>query len=196
MTLAVQRTPLHFLDYAVGFSHSKEAQVRGVSWLVDYLMRSFGVAEDEVALLVLDRWGENLRFVAPSYLARLKAIIPFKKELSLAGKSLVDRRIGVENRLSVVNHLSFFERAKQGNPRLRRIEKMLTIPICVGAVPVGVVQISHKLASGRESMNDFHRDDATHIVPVERVICRLMQGIQSAGTYFPSAPVAAVAQVA
>jgi hypothetical protein len=170
----------------VGFSFSVEAQARGLALLVAHIARACGVNTDEVALLVLDRRGENLHFIAPEYLVRLNAVIPFKPELSLAGRCLSERRIEIENRLSAVNHLSHFERARRMNPRPLRLEKMMSIPVCYGSVPVGVVQVSRKRIPGSAPGADFRLEDALHVVEIERKICRLLQGVRA--TVFAADP--------
>ena len=175
-------TAVRFLHESVQFTLSAPEQARGIRRIVGYLARAYGVSDDEVALLVLDPRAEYLRFAAPDYLSRLEAVLPFQPHLSIAGASLWERKVKVENDLPAVNHLSYFETVKQFNPRPFRIGKILTIPICAGRIPVGVVQISRKLEPGQPVGPDFSREAAVHVEEIELIISRLLQSLRSAGS--------------
>lgn len=168
-----------FLKRTIQFSVLPESHVRGIALLTDYLARIFNVQKDEVAFLVLDRFGEDLHFVAPDYLAKIKANFPFDRCRSLAGKALWDQKPYIENGVSHVNHLSFFEQVKRGNPRLAKIERMLTFPILAGESPVGVVQISRKALKAGLALPSFGLSDIQHLKSIERLILQLFQGIRS-----------------
>jgi hypothetical protein len=139
----------------------------------------FRVVEDEVAFLVLDRRGEQLHFVAPKHLANLGGIFPFEHRSSLAAKTLCERKPIIENRMPMVNHLSFFERARRPNGRPGRIEKMLSYPLYVRTSPLGVVQISRKTSVQHPIRSDFDRSDLTILAEIENTLCHLLQGVRS-----------------
>lgn len=174
-----QSKSFSLLNQMSGFSLSTEEHKRRIAFLVDYLSRTFNVKSDEVAFLVLDRQGENLTFMAPTYLASLKANFPYDRQRSVAGRSLWDRKPCIQNKLPAVNHLSYFERLKRKNSRPTRIEKMLTYPVYVGSSPLGVVQISRKWTLGSPMPRDFRIEDIQFCEEIRGCFIDLFQGIRS-----------------
>jgi hypothetical protein len=164
-----------FLNRAVSYPFTAGERDRIRALLVGCLANAFGVREDEVALLALDRRGQELQFVTPYYLARVDAALPFTANGSLAAKSLCTRTVLVENKLPYVNHLAHFEKVSVGNPRPVRLEKMLIVPIFIGKHPVGVVQISRKGVGLGHELPNFRVDQADLVLEIEPSICKLLQ---------------------
>ena len=151
---------------------------RSIALVIGYLARMCSVQEDEVAILVLDRKGENLWFAAPEYLTRIKGKFPFNRLSSVAGRSLCDRRPIVENQMTLVNHLAYFEQVRRKNMGPSRIEKMLTYPVVIGGSPLGVVQISRKATIQQPSQPSFFPSDVRNISDIDVVLVRLIQRIR------------------
>lgn len=168
-----------FLNRAIAFPNRTSEVDRYVALLSDYLSTAFHVSVDEIGLLVLDRTGSSLVFVAPNYLVRLGASFPFSTACSVAAQSLRYRRVQVENSFATVNHLSHFERAKVPNSRPARIEKMLTYPVYMGRYPLGLVQVSRKWSLASPVLPDFSKKDADLIREIEPSIVRVMLAIRS-----------------
>ncbi|HLG18687.1 MAG TPA: hypothetical protein VI895_02585 [Bdellovibrionota bacterium] len=181
-------TIARFLTRTIQFSTFRNSYERSLALVTDYLARTFHVGKDEVALLVLDRVGQELRFVAPDYLARLSATIPFGRRQSQAAICLWDQKARIENRFAAVNHLAYFEKVRRDNPHPHTIEKLLTYPVVSGSSPIGVVQISRKRTLNQATLPDFHVDDIRILEAIQAPLRALLQGIRSASSESTPAP--------
>jgi hypothetical protein len=127
--------------------------------IVKSVSSEFSARSDEVAILLLTRDGDHLRFVAPRKFVQL-ATIPVSKRDAIA-VTVLRRKVGdVNNSVPTVRHVSFFETIKIKD-RAAPIQKMITVPILDGSEPLGVAQISRKGDSPGSAGPDFSPSDLT-----------------------------------
>jgi hypothetical protein len=114
---------------------------------------AFACKSDEVAILILTSDNRHLRFVAPRKFTEL-GTIPITKRDSIA-VGVLGRKTGeAMNNVPMVRHVSFFESVKIRD-RVAPIQKMVTVPILLRGVPIGVAQISRKGETPGEAGPDF-----------------------------------------
>ncbi len=172
-------TSKHFFRRAIQFSLSAKTHQRELAMVTSYLSLAYQVQEDEIAILLLDRTGKTLHFVAPNYLAHVKASIPYGRRTALASEALWERRVYIMNQLPSVPHCSQFEKVTHLNPNPFPLEKVLTYPIVCHNSPLGVIQVSRKKLPFEVSIPDFQQEDVHWIAEIHPAICRLLQGIRS-----------------
>lgn len=124
----------------------------------DKLASIFGVKADEVAILAVTGKGRHLSFLVPE---KLKAVgsIPLNSTTALAARTARERRPDVLNQFAGSRHASVFEGVPLGRREGEMIQKIMSVPIISGADVVGVVQISRKGRTQRESGADFGSRD-------------------------------------
>jgi hypothetical protein len=113
----------------------------------------FGTRTDEVAVLLLSNDGRQLRFIAPRKLAELGSL-PLTKRDAIAVSVFLRKTGEANNTVPLVRHVTFFESVKIKD-RVAPIQKMVTVPIMDGPLPIGVAQISRKGDSPRDAGPDF-----------------------------------------
>jgi hypothetical protein len=114
---------------------------------------TFGVKNDEVAILLLTSDQQHLRFVAPRRFADL-GTIPLTKRDSIAVAVFGRGRGEAQNNVPTVKHVAFFESVKIRD-RAAPIQKMITTPILYKDAAVGVAQISRKGETPGQAGADF-----------------------------------------
>jgi hypothetical protein len=121
--------------------------------IVKYTAQQFSCKMDEVAILLVASDERSLRFVAPRRFVDLGTIPLSKRDAIAVG--VVGRKTGeFSNTIPMVKHVSFFESVKLRD-RVVPIQKMVTVPILLGARVLGVAQISRKGDTAAESGPDF-----------------------------------------
>lgn len=185
------RTAARFLLHTTEFSISPNDHARILTLVVGYLSNCFQVEKDDITLLLLDRQGQKLGFLAPHHLARLGVSIPFHSRTSIVGKSLENRQAVIESRLPTVNRVQYFEKQKDkqfksvciqkmmpASVYVGHIQKAVTFPVAVGGSPLGVVQVSRRWR-GTSATIEFSLQDLQILQTIEPVLCRLFQGIRA-----------------
>ena len=124
----------------------------------DKLAGIFGVKADEVAILAVTGKGKHLSFLVPE---KLKAVgsIPLNSTTALVARTARERRPDILNQFAGSRHASVFEGVPMGRNEGEMIQKIMSVPIISGADVVGVVQISRKGRTQRESGADFGSAD-------------------------------------
>lgn len=129
--------------------------------VVKTVASAFGCKVDEVAILVVTADNKHLRFAAPRKFADL-GTIPVTKRDSIA-VNILGKRVGeAMNNVPMVKHVAFFESVKLRD-RVLPIQKMITVPILLGAEAVGVAQISRKGETPAEAGADFLPADVRRV---------------------------------
>jgi len=118
------------------------------------LAKRFRVDLDEVAILVVVRNGQLLRFVVPEKL-RPVGTIPINSTTALAARTAREHRAEVINNFPAVRHASVFESVPLGREQGELIQKIMSAPIMAGDRVVGVVQVSRKGHTASEAGMDF-----------------------------------------
>jgi hypothetical protein len=138
------------------------------------LARIFGVKEDEVGILRLEK--HNLVFCYPARLHNVGSI-PLNTSTSVAVRSANTRRAEVINNFAQIKHTSIFEAVELSSPQstpvgkgeksdyhLHLIQKLMSVPVLGPAGAVGVIQVSRKGASAPASGADFMPADLQKLV--------------------------------
>lgn len=121
--------------------------------IVKYASQQFSCKLDEVAILLLASDERSLRFVAPRRFVDL-GTIPLSKRDSIA-VGVFGRKVGeYSNTIPMVKHVSFFESVKLRD-KVVPIQKMVSVPIMLGARALGVAQVSRKGETAAEAGPDF-----------------------------------------
>ncbi len=121
----------------------------------------FGCKPDEVAILIVTSDLKHLRFAAPRKFADL-GTIPVTKRDSIA-VNILGKGVGeAMNNVPLVKHVAFFESVKLRD-KVLPIQKMVTVPIQLGAQAVGVAQISRKGETPGEAGPDFTSGDVQKV---------------------------------
>jgi hypothetical protein len=128
--------------------------------IVKTVSHEFSCKQDEVAILLLSTDSRHLRFVAPRRFAELGSI-PVTKRDSIAVGVLSRRSGEVINNVPMVKHVSFFESIKLRD-KPSPIQKMVTAPLVVGGLVIGVAQVSRKGETARDAGPDFTAADLRH----------------------------------
>jgi hypothetical protein len=138
--------------------HSAEIDSASLATFSDKLAAMFGVKSDEVAILAVAGNGKHLSFLMPEKL-RAVGSIPLNSTTALAARTARERRPDVLNQFAGSRHASVFEGVPMGRSEGEMIQKIMSVPIISGAEVVGVVQISRKGSTQRESGADFGSKD-------------------------------------
>jgi len=132
-----------------------EGDIVRLNRVLELISKSFGVETHEVAILGLTPDERSLRFLAPDNL-RTVGQIPLSSTVSLAARSVRDKRPEIINHFSVVPHASVFEAVpiaeeRRGDP----IQKIMSSPVISDHKVIGVVQISRKAKIMADAGPDF-----------------------------------------
>lgn len=136
------------------------------------LQQAFKLQSDEVAILVVDRDADVLRFVWPARLQQ-SGFIPLSSRDALAVKTVRENRPFVNNRFASTYHASVFEQVKldpKAESRPLPIQKILSVPLPDGDAPRGVIQLSRKAATVAEAGSDFSQEDVNALSEIAKVL--------------------------
>jgi hypothetical protein len=123
-----------------------------------HTVRTFGVTEGEVAILLKTDDGIHLKFVYPPALGAGANVFPIASA-SVAGAVVKASRGVVDNAFAQTKHLGFYELARLEVPKVGPIQKMVAAPV-LGAGPVfGVIEVSRKGADPAAAGPDFTAQD-------------------------------------
>ena len=133
------------------------------------LSRSFGVHDDEVAILKLEK--NQLKFIYPPQLSSV-GMIPLSHSHSLAARTASTKRPEAINNFPQVRHASVFEsvpvesktRAPGKSERNAMvIQKVMSVPVIGSAGVVGVIQISRKGSTSKAAGADFYPSELSRL---------------------------------
>jgi GAF domain-containing protein len=134
--------------------------------LARQIARGFGVRDDEVAILVLDRRGYALSFLLPEKLRHI-GTIPMTSTTALAVRTAREKRPEVINNFSTVRHATVFEAVPLAEATANEpIQKIMSAPVVADGRVVGVVQVSRKGASTKTAGDDFTPKDLNELTAV------------------------------
>jgi hypothetical protein len=142
------------------------------------LARTFGVKEDEVGILRIEK--RNLVFCYPAKLHNVGSI-PLNTSTSVAVRTANTRRAEVINNFAQVKHTSVFEAVElsehkavgEGFDRHAHvIQKLMSVPVVGPAGTVGVIQVSRKGIAAPSSGPDFTPADLQKLVACAGALLR------------------------
>ncbi len=137
------------------------------------LARTFGVKEDEVGILRLEK--QNLVFCYPVKLHNVGSI-PLNTATSVAVRTANMRKAEVINNFAQIKHTSVFEAVEltghkpsplpgdQPDRHLHVIQKLMSAPVVGQAGALGVIQVSRKGTSAPAAGPDFSPTDLQKLV--------------------------------
>ena len=132
-----------------------EAETVRLNRAVELISKNFAVRTHEVAILGLTSDERSLRFLAPDNL-RTVGQIPLSSAISLAARTVREKRPELINHFTVVPHASVFEGVRlTEEQRAEPIQKIMSSPILLGQRAVGVLQVSRKGTSLTNAGADF-----------------------------------------
>jgi hypothetical protein len=132
------------------------------------LSRSFGVHDDEVAILKLEQ--NQLRFIYPPQLSNV-GMIPLSHSHSLAARTANTKRPEVVNNFAQMRHAIVFEsvpvesktRTGKSERNAMVVQKVMSVPVIGPAGVVGVIQISRKGSTPKASGADFYPSELSRL---------------------------------
>jgi len=141
------------------------------------LAKTFGVHEDEVAVLKLEKG--HLHFVYPEKLHQVGSI-PINTSTSVAARTANTKRAEAINNFAQTKHASVFESVELGKKapagskekHTHVIQKLMSVPVMGAAGVVGVVQISRKGESAPSAGADFTQTDLQKLVAIATSIAK------------------------
>ncbi len=144
------------------------------------LAKVFGVKEDEVGLLRLEK--QNLVFAYPPKLHNIGSI-PLNTSSSVAVRTANTKRAEVINNFAQIKHTSVFEAvelsgqkvpagAEKADRHTHVIQKLMSAPVQGPAGILGVIQISRKGTSAPASGPDFTPGDLQKLVTVAAALTK------------------------
>lgn len=142
---------------------------------VTFLSQHLQVAENEVALFLLDDRKTVLHFLWPVRFRQV-GFIPYSSVDSLAARTAREGRVFLNNTFASIHHAAFFEkiRLQDGiSDRPKPIQKIISVPMVVKSDIRGVIQISRKGDEG-DNLADFDEAAATGLVEYAAVIGELL----------------------
>lgn len=140
------------------------------------IAKAFGVKEDEVGILRLDR--QMLSFIFPARLAAVGSI-PVNTSTSVAARTANTKRAEIINNFAQSKHASVFEAVElTGKPKVAGqhphpdeklahvIQKLMSVPVMGPAGVLGVIEVSRKGKSAPEAGADFTPPDLQKLVAI------------------------------
>lgn len=130
------------------------------------LAKAFGVRDNEVALLRLERG--LLRFLYPVELTAAGSI-PISSSSAVAAHTAVTRKVELFNNFTMVKHANIFETIKPSGENGEQLQpatihKLMSAPVVDKAEKVlGVIQICHKGFDLASAGPDFTLDDLQNL---------------------------------
>ena len=147
---------------ASGLTTENTAKIAG------QLSRSFGVHDDEVAILKLEQ--NQLKFIYPLQLENV-GMIPLSHGHSLAARTDNTKRPEIINNFAQMQHASVFEsvpvesktRTGKSERNAMPVQKVMSAPVIAVAGVVGVIQISRKGSTPKAAGADFFPSELSRL---------------------------------
>jgi|SRR5689334_24583313 len=168
---SVSAPSAHTFDVVAAACEAEGLTLANAERLGREIARAFGVKEDEVGILRLEK--RNLAFCYPD---KLKSVgsIPLNTSNSIAVRTVNSRRAEIINNFAQIKHTSIFEAVElatdnsglRAERHSRVIQKMMSVPVLGVEGAVGVVQVCRKGISGPEAGPDFSQSDLQKLVTV------------------------------
>lgn len=136
--------------------------------------KSFGVKEDEVAVLALIFNDKFLKFIVPQKLQNI-GTIPVTSTTALAARTARDKRPEVINNFAIAKHSTVFEAVPLSQERGDPIQKIMSAPITSENKVIGVIQVSRKGKTLATAGPDFTPKDLGELVAVSTQIGRCLK---------------------
>lgn len=149
-----------------------------VARIANVLSRSFGVHDDEVAILKLEK--TQLRFIYPSQLSNV-GVIPLNNSNSLAARTANSKRPEVINSFAQMRHASIFEsvpvesKTRVAGKTERNaivIQKIMSVPVISPAGVIGVIQISRKGSTSKSAGADFYPSELSRLAAAAAALAK------------------------
>ena len=147
------------------------------------LAKAFGVQEDEVGILRIER--QNLVFCYPAKLHNVGSI-PLNTSTSVAVRTANTRRPEIINNFAQTKHTSLFEAVElsvhklalpvgedeKSDHHVHLIQKLMSAPVVGPAGTLGVIQVSRKGISAPAAGADFMPADLQKLVACATALVR------------------------
>ncbi len=140
------------------------------------IAKTFGVKEDEVGILRLDK--QMLSFIYPARLATVGSI-PINTSTALAARTVTTKRAEIVNNFAQSKHASVFEAVELvAKPKVAGqhphpeeklahvIQKIMSVPVMGPAGVVGVLEVSRKGKTAPDAGADFTPPDLQRLVTI------------------------------
>ncbi len=140
------------------------------------IAKTFGVKEDEVGILRLDK--QMLSFIYPARLATVGSI-PINTSTALAARTATTKRAEIVNNFAQSKHASVFESVElvskpkvagqHPNPDEKLthvIQKMMSVPVMGPVGVVGILEVSRKGKTAPDAGADFTPADLQKLVAI------------------------------
>ena len=166
-------TPAQLLAQLANECEAEGLSPSNAELIAHELAKVFGVREDEVAILRIEK--RNLVFRYPAKLQEIGKI-PLNTSTSVAVRTANTRRGEVINNFAQIKHTSIFEAVELSGdkPSLPAglksehhplaIQKLMSAPVVGASGTLGVIQVSRKGASASEAGADFTSADLQQLV--------------------------------
>ena len=168
---------LERLANAIAADNADAAQISLPS-VAARIAKNVGVRPDEVAILGLSTKWRHLYFLVPEALSKV-GHIPLSSTTALAARTAREKKAEIDNEFAASRHASVFEGVKIGAESAEVIQKILSVPIQADGQVVGIIQISRKGPSVRNSGPDFTAADLVHVqalcIPLGKILARALQ---------------------
>lgn len=139
-----------------------------------FLARVYAVADDEIALFLLDERRTVLHFLWPERLKQV-GFIPLSASDSLAARTAREERVFLTNTFATQQHAAFFEKIRLREGTFERplpIQKNISVPMVVDGMVKGVIQVSRKGPADSADLDDFSDEDAAGLLQLAEVTGR------------------------
>ena len=144
------------------------------------LAKAFGVREDEIGILRLDK--QNLVFCYPAKLHTVGSI-PLNTSSSVAVRTANLKRAEIINNFAQIKHTSIFESVQLGSSgsqavgesterQANVIQKMMSVPVLGSARALGVIQVSRKGENAAAAGLDFMPTDLHKLVAAAAALAK------------------------
>ena len=148
----------------------------------------FKARKEEVAILRLSADAKVLSFILPIKLSYIGAI-PISTTHSLAAKTIREKRGEFVNNFAHYKHPTVFETVDlfEGEKAVP-IQKIMSSPMMVDGVVVGVIQISRKAHPGEPVGTDFTHADLAQLASVGSVLGKYISELPAPSLAGPKPP--------
>jgi hypothetical protein len=148
----------------------------------------FQARKDEFAILRISSDARMLCFLFPSKLSQV-GTIPLNSPHSLAAKTIRDKRGEIVNNFLTYKHPTVFEAVDLSEQeKAVPIQKIMSSPMIVDGVVVGVIQISRKARPSERVGADFTPADLAQLATVGSILGKYLAELPAPSFPAPKAP--------
>lgn len=141
--------------------------------IAEKIARIVGVRKEEVAILAVSTRWKHLHFLVPEALKNV-GFIPLNSTWSLAAKTVRESRPEIDNNFSSTRHPLVFEGIKINGETPEIIQKLISAPILIDGMVIGVIQISRKGKNATSVGPDFASDDLGTLLALCKPLGKLL----------------------